>query len=279
MATLSHQLSLTTNYLLKQTKLKPKAAIILGSGLGGIAANLENALPLAYKDLPHFPVTTVGGHEGRLLFGRLRGVPVMVFDGRLHFYEGLSMQHVVYPVYVAQRFGAAALLVTNAAGAINPALRPGDPMIICDHINLTGESPLRGPDAPEFGARFPSMRDAYDLEFREAAGRAAKANGIDAREGVYVAVKGPEYETAAELRMLQRLGADAVGMSTVPEVIAARRTGLRVFGLSVIANSASPDHQDGRAPVLTHEEVQRVVGGAAPSARAILEGVVERFRS
>lgn len=277
MATLIHQLSLTTNYLVKQTKLKPKAAIILGSGLGGMSAGLENALSLAYKDLPHFPVTTVAGHKGRLLFGRLRGVPVMVFDGRLHFYEGLPMQLVAYPVYVARRLGAGALLVTNAAGAINPSLRPGDPMIIRDHINLTGESPLRGPNAPELGARFPGMRGAYDLELREAAMSAARACAMEVREGVYVAVKGPEYETAAELRMLRTLGADAVGMSTVPEVIAARHAGLRVFGLSIIANDASPDVPDGQAPALTHEEVQRVVGAATAKAQTLLEGVVERL--
>lgn len=279
MASLTHHLTLTTNYIVKQSKVRPKVALILGSGLGEVAAAIASPCAIAYKDVPHFPITTVAGHKGRILLGNLGGVPALLFDGRLHFYEGLPMQNVAYPVYVAQRLGTTVLIVTNAAGGINSQFRAGDLMIIRDHINMTGESPLRGPNAPELGARFPSMHDAYDPGLREVAKDVARRRGIAVREGVYVAMKGPEYETDAELRLLQTLGADAVGMSTVPEVIAARHAGMRVFGLSVIANDASPKANSGDAPPVTHEEVQRVVGEAAGKVRLLLEGVVEQLRA
>ncbi|HXW77506.1 MAG TPA: purine-nucleoside phosphorylase, partial [Candidatus Eremiobacteraceae bacterium] len=241
MPSLSHHLSLTTNYLVKHTKLRPKAALILGSGLGGLADGLDESVTFAYKDLPSFPITTVEGHRGRLIIGKLRGVPVIVFDGRMHLYEGLPMWQVAYPVYVARRLGASILVVTNAAGGINDAFEPGAIMLIRDHINLTGASPLTGSNDPELGVRFPSMREAYDAKLRGLAREVAHENGIATVEGVYVAMLGPNYETGAELRMLRTIGADAVGMSTVPEVIAARHAGLRVAGISVIANRAQPD--------------------------------------
>jgi len=270
--TLSQRIALTANHLIKQTRLRPKAAIILGSGLGGLADGLQEAVAIPYRDLPSFPVTTVPGHKGRVIIGRLRGVPVIVFDGRLHLYEGLPMWQVAYPVYVAHRLGAGMLVVTNAAGGINPALTPGTIMLIRDHINMTGGSPLTGENDPELGARFPSMRFAYDPALLAVAREAASAAGIAVAEGVYVAMLGPNYETDAELRMLERLGADAVGMSTVPEVIAARHAGLRVAGISVISNDANP--QSTVQP--THEEVQRVVGLVSGDVRAIVEGLVER---
>ena len=307
MNSLTHQVTLNVNHIGKHTRLKPKIAIILGSGLAPIADALTDATAFDYHELPQFPVTTVAGHRGRLLVGRLAGVPVALFDGRIHFYEGHPMWEVVFPVYVAQMMGATTLLVTNAAGGINPAFGPGTIMLISDHINLTGTSPLIGSGMP--GPRFPSMRDAYDSGLRDIARRTAAAAGIALEEGVYVAMIGPQYETDAELRMLAGLGADAVGMSTVPEVIAARHAGLRVLGISVISNSAVPrDAVVGQpaTPVLgqasppvlgqasppvlgqaslaqsdapaahpNHADVQAVVGRASGDVLALLRGIVE----
>ncbi len=271
MPSLRHHLTLTTNHLVKHTKLKPKVALILGSGLGGLAEGLAEAVTFAYKDLPSFPVTTVPGHRGRLIVGRLRGVPAIVFDGRMHLYEGLPMWQVAYPVYVARRMGASVLVVTNAAGALSPSLRAGSIMLIRDHINLTGGSPLTGENDPQLGARFPDMRGAYDADLLRAAHEVARDLSIDVAEGVYVAMLGPNYETDAEVRMLRTLGGDAVGMSTVPEVIAARHAGLRVAGISVISNALAPG-----GAVTTHESVQSTVNGVAADVRRIIEGVVER---
>ena len=273
-STLPHRLRLTRNFLIKQSKLRPKAALVLGSGLSSLADAATAQTIISYKDIPHFPTTSVAGHKGRLIFGRIRGTPVLIFDGRVHFYEGLSMQQVAYPVYVARALGASVLIATNAAGGINEQFSTGDLMLIRDHINLTGDSPLRGPNVPELGARFPNMRNAYDLDLIELAQRVAAENGLTLRQGIYVAVGGPTYETEAELRMLHAFGADAVGMSTVPEVIAARHTGLRVLGLSVIANSAVPS-SGGIAVEVNHEEVQRAVANSASQVRMLLEGIIE----
>ena len=275
MSSLTHNVTLNVNFIGKHTRLKPKAAVILGSGLGGLADALTESVVFGYKELPHFPATTVPGHRGRLIVGRLEGVPVALFDGRIHFYEGHPMWQVAFPVYVAQKMGAPALVVTNAAGGINPAFAPGTIMLIRDHINLTGTSPLIGPNAPELGTRFPSMRDAYDPELRARARRIADAAGIQVAEGVYVAMIGPQYETDAELHMLTAIGADAVGMSTVPEVIAARHAGMRSLGISVIANSAGLSSTGANQPVEpTHESVQRVVSGASADVLAIVRGVI-----
>src|SRR5579872_5624530 len=273
MSTLPHRLTLSRNYVVKQTKIRPKVAIVLGSGLGSIAEAVDNPTVVAYRDVPHFPATSVAGHKGRMIFGQIRGTAVIIFDGRVHFYEGLSMQQVAYPVYVAQSLGASVLIPTNAAGGINEQFAEGDLMLIRDHINFTGDSPLRGPNTPELGTRFPDMRNAYSPELIELAQRVAQRSGITLRQGVYVAVSGPTYETEAELRMLQSFGADAVGMSTVPEVIAARHSGLRVLGLSVIANSAVPSA--GIAVAVNHDEVQRAVAASAAQVRTLLEGVIE----
>ncbi|MDQ6780419.1 MAG: purine-nucleoside phosphorylase [Candidatus Eremiobacteraeota bacterium] len=273
MSTLSHRLTLTRNFLIKQSKLRPKVALVLGSGLSSLADAVADGVVIPYKDIPHFPMTSVAGHKGRLIFGRIAKTPVLIFDGRVHFYEGLSMQQVAYPVYVAKTLGAATLIATNAAGGINERFAPGDLMLIRDHINFTGDSPLRGPNLPELGTRFPNMRNAYDPELLELARKVAGQRGIALREGVYVAVAGPTYETEAELRMLQSFGADAVGMSTVPEVIAARHSGLKALGLSVIANSASP--VSGIGVEVSHDEVQSAVALVVSQVRALLEGVIE----
>lgn len=273
MPALRQHLTLTTNFLAKHTKLRPKVALILGSGLGALAGALTDAVDLAYRDLPSFPVTTVQGHRGRVIVGRLRGVPVVAFDGRMHLYEGLPMWQVAYPVYVAQRMGASVLIVTNAAGSLTPSLRAGDVMLIRDHLNLTGDSPLRGENDPDVGERFVDMRDAYDRQLLEIAQEVARERGFSVTAGVYAAVLGPSYETGAEAKMLRILGADAVGMSTVPEVIAARHAGIRVAGISVIANAANPE-ADG-APT-THEAVQATVNSASDRVRSLVEGLVER---
>lgn len=292
MQSLTHHVTLNANHIGKRTRLKPKIAIILGSGLGGLANALSEAVAFDYQELPHFPATTVAGHRGRLLVGKLEGVPVLLFDGRIHFYEGHPMWQVAFPVYLAHKMGATTLLVTNAAGGINPEFSPGTIMLIRDHINLTGTSPLIGPNAPDLGPRFPSMRDAYDPELRDLARQMAAASGIPVAEGVYVAMIGPQYETDAELRMLGRLGADAVGMSTVPEVIAARHAGMRVLGISVIANSAVPRDDVVGQPVLgqaslaqsaapgmhpNHDEVQAVVARSTGDVLLLLRSIVGKI--
>ena len=281
MQSLTHHITLNANHIGKRTRLKPKIAIILGSGLGGLADALTDAVAIDYDELPHFPATTVAGHRGRLLVGKLDGVPVLLFDGRIHFYEGHPMWQVAFPVYLAHKMGATTLLVTNAAGGINPALKPGTIMLIRDHINLTGTSPLIGPNAPDLGPRFPSMRDAYDPGLRDLALRTAETAGIPVAEGVYVAMIGPQYETDAELRMLERIGADAVGMSTVPEVIAARHAGMRVLGISVIANAAVPQSLvEGQASLAqhpNHDEVQAVVAQSMGDVLALLRSIVGKI--
>lgn len=274
MSDLTLRLALTRNYLVKHIKLHPAIAMVLGSGLGAVAEMLDQQTSIAYADIPNFAAPSVAGHKGRIVVGRTAsGAPVLVFDGRWHFYEGLSMQQVAYPAYVAQALGASVFIATNAAGGIDEALAPGDLMLIRDHLNLMGDNPLRGPAHRGLGPRFPALRDAYDPALIDVALRVAASAGIPLRMGVYAAMSGPSYETDAELRMLHRLGADAVGMSTVPEVIASRSLGMRVMGLSVIANEAMPRRRRAAADI-EHEEVVRVVEGAAPAVRTLLEGVI-----
>lgn len=290
MSTLAQRISETHRFLAACSPQRPSVALILGSGFAQLAEAVDASCVLSYGDIPHFEPTSVAGHAGRLLLGRWRGIEVAVFEGRSHFYEGLTLQQVAYPSYVAKQMGAKALIVTNAAGAINADYEPGDVMLVTDHINLIGDSPLRGPAEEGFGIRFPSMRNAYDRRLLNAARRAAAARKIRLREGVYAAVAGPMFETEAELRMLQTLGADAVGMSTVPEVIAARHAGLRVLALSVISNRASPSPDAtvasgivaDEAPAddthdVDHEEVQATVKRSAHKASAIIEGVLDEL--
>lgn len=233
----------------------------------------DGSKTLDYRDIPHFPQTHVDGHPGRLAIREMRGVAVAVFAGRPHIYEGYAQRDVAFPVYVARRLGAVVMILTNAAGAVNQDLEPGNVMVITDHINLSGGNPLSG-DAG--GAPFVDMRDAYDVALRATAKNVAARGGIALREGVYAMLQGPSYETAAEVGMLRAIGADAVGMSTVPEVIAARHAGMRVLALSVIANAAGDTAAE--TPRLTHDEVLRVVRLAAGDARTVIEGVVESLR-
>lgn len=217
----------------------PKIAVILGSGLGILADQAENSISLPYADIPRFCHSTAPGHTGRLIKGMLSGVPVVLLQGRLHYYEGHEAADTVYPIQVLRLLGLETLFVTNAAGGINEAYSPGDLMLITDHIKLSALSPLRGENQDFLGPRFPDMTKAYDPELLQTARECAKAAGIRLQEGVYAYMAGPQYETPAEIRMLRTLGADAVGMSTVAEVIAARHCGLRVLGLSCISNMAA----------------------------------------
>ncbi len=238
-------------FLSSKFSMKPEIGLILGSGLGIIGDEMEESVRIPYSDIPHFPVSTVEGHAGELVIGQLQGRTVILMRGRFHLYEGYEAERTALPVRVMKELGARALLVTNAAGGINLAYTPGDLMIIADHLNLTGRNPLAGPNDNALGVRFPDMSEAYSRRLRVAAKQAAGGLGFEVREGVYAGVLGPSYETPAEIRMLRTLGADAVGMSTVAEVIAARHAGIEVLGISCITNMASGIMDQ----PLTHEEV------------------------
>jgi len=217
----------------------PRVALVLGSGLGAFADAVEGAQSIPYDEIPGFARPTVEGHAGRLVVGRVGGVPAAVMQGRFHYYEGYTLEEVTFPVRVLGLLGAKSLVLTNAAGGLNNSFTQGGLIVISDHLNLMGATPLRGHNDPRFGARFPDMTHVYDQEYQEAAVREAHAMGVELRRGVYAALSGPSYETPAEIRMLRLLGADAVGMSTVPEAIVARQMGLRVLGISCITNMAA----------------------------------------
>jgi purine-nucleoside phosphorylase len=227
-----------TRVVRERTPLRPTIGVVLGSGLGDFTDGLQDAVTLPFDEIPHVKSATVIGHTGALVVGTLDGVPVAALKGRLHYYEGRPLADVVFPVRLLGRLGVRALVLTNAAGAINPDFEPGELMILRDHINLLG-NPLMGPNEEGLGERFPDMSTAYDPALREIAARACASAGITAHEGVYIAVTGPSYETPAEIRMARTLGADAVGMSTVPEVIAARHMGIRLLTLSCLTNMAA----------------------------------------
>lgn len=229
----------TREYLREQIEFEPEIGLILGSGLGDLADRIEGSIEIEYKDIPNFPVSTVEGHEGKLVFGKLKGKSVVAMKGRFHYYEGYELEEVTFPVRVMKRLGVEKLIVTNAAGGSNTDFKPGDLMIIEDHINFALRNPLIGINHEELGSRFPDMSRAYDREMMESAKEVAKNLGIDLKSGVYAWVTGPSYETPSEVRMLRRLGVDAVGMSTVPEVIVARHGNIRVLGISCITNMAS----------------------------------------
>lgn len=259
-----------------RTKWQPKVGMILGSGLGTLADAIESPDIVPVDQLPMWPQPTVQGHKGRLVIGQLKGQQVMVLQGRSHFYEGYSMAQVTLPVRVMQRLGVQILVVTNAAGAIDPDYAPGDVMLITDHVGLigmAGMNPLRGPNLDELGERFPDMSKAYDPELLKLARAAANERGIHYREGVYVCLAGPSFETPADLRFLRGIGADAVGMSTVPEVIVARHGRMRVLGLSGISNKANLDG----STETTHEEVLQAGKLLVPKMLGILEGVLEKL--
>jgi len=267
------QVDEATAFLRQKWDKRPAAGLLTGTGLGDCVAGLAVEYDIAYGDIPHFPVSTVSGHKGRLLLGRLKGCPVVVFQGRFHLYEGYHPREVVFPIRVMQTLGADTFIVTNAAGGLNPALRPGDIMGITDHINLTGENPLVGPSEAAWGVRFPDMSRVYDAQLGEQARAAAERLGRPLQTGVYAGLKGPSLETPAEIRFLRSIGADAVGLSTVQEVIAAVHAGMRILGLSVITNVNDPD----RPVPATLEEIIAVADQAAPRLARLIEHVVEHL--
>jgi purine-nucleoside phosphorylase len=258
-------------FLRERAPLAPRVALLTGTGLGESAAGLEVAAAFDYAAIPHFPVPTVASHDGRLLIGRLGGCPLALLQGRFHLYEGRSPAEVSFPVRVLQELGARRLVVTNAAGGLDPEFKAGDIMLIGDHINLTGENPLVGPNEESWGDRFPDMSFAYDRRLMAGAERAAAAAGIPLRRGVYAGLKGPSLETPAEIRFLRTIGADAVGFSTVTEVIAAVHGGVRVLGLAVITNVHDPD----RPKPASVASIIATARQAAPRLAALIQGTLE----
>ncbi|WP_455063556.1 purine-nucleoside phosphorylase [Prevotella fusca] len=261
----------TASWLKERMTTSPKTAIILGTGLGQLASEITDSYAFSYQDIPNFPVSTVEGHAGRLIFGRLGDKDIMAMEGRFHFYEGYGMKDVTFPIRVMYELGIETLFVSNASGGMNPEFKIGDLMIITDHINMFPEHPLRGRNFPT-GPRFPDMHEAYDHDLVELADSIAKEKNIRVMHGVYMGVQGPTFETPAEYRMYHKMGADAVGMSTVPEVIVARHSGIKVFGISVITDLGGFD-----VPVkVSHEEVQEAANAAQPRMTEIMREMIKR---
>ncbi len=257
-----------------RTDQKPEIGMILGSGLGSLAESIQNPDKIPYPEIPGWPVSTVKGHSGQLVIGELEGKTVLVMQGRSHFYEGYDMPLVGLPIRVMKRLGIETLVVTNAAGAVHPDFEPGDLMLITDHLNLigmAGNNPLRGPNLEEFGPRFPDMSKVYDRELMALARKIAKENELGMREGVYVCLAGPSFETPADLRFLRAVGVDAVGMSTVPEATVARHSGMRVLGVSGISNKANLDGET----ETTHEEVLEAGAVLVPKLMTLVRGVLQ----
>ena len=266
----------TVSAIRQRTQQKPRIGLILGSGLGDLANAVKDADVIPYNEIPNWPLSTVIGHTGHLVIGELEGHCVMVMQGRTHFYEGYSMSQITLPVRVMQRMGVEMIIITNAAGAINPAYEPGDVMLITDHISLigmAGMNPLRGPNMPEFGERFPDMSKVYTAELRDLALAAAKESKVALHQGVYICLAGPSFETPADLRFLRAIGADAVGMSTVPEAIVAGHARTRVLGFSGISNKANLDG----STETTHEEVLQAGQLIVPKLKTIITGVLRKI--
>ncbi|KGE17921.1 purine-nucleoside phosphorylase [Paenibacillus wynnii] len=258
----------------------PTIGLILGSGLGDLGDQIEDAVYLPYEEIPHFPQSTVVGHAGRFVIGKLEGKDVIIMQGRFHFYEGYAMRKVVLPVYVLAKLGIKTLVITNAGGGMNKAFKAGDLMLITDHLNMTGDNPLIGPNDPELGVRFPDMSRAYDHEYIALAKKLAievkgtQGETLELQEGVYAGISGPTYETPAELKMLAYLGGDAVGMSTVPEVIAASHSQLRVLGITCITDMAIGEELE----PLTHEQVVKVANLTKPKFIGLVRAFVREVQ-
>ncbi len=262
----------TASWLAERAPFAPKVAIVLGTGLGKLAEEIEVVSAFPYADIPNFPVSTVEGHTGQLIYGRLGSSEVIALQGRFHFYEGYPMAQVTFYVRVLAMLGIETLMLSNAAGGTNPRFEIGTLMVITDHINMFPEHPLHGPNLP-MGPRFPDMSEAYSRRLIALANEVAAERGIGIEHGVYLGTQGPTYETPAEYRMFRLLGADAVGMSTVPEVIVARHAGLEVFGMSIITDMGV----EGQIVEVTHEEVQRAANAVQPLMAQVMGGVIERL--
>jgi len=260
-------------FIESKVNFKPDIALILGSGLGVLAEEISDKKVLKYEDIPNFPVSTVEGHAGQFVFGNLEGKKVVAMQGRFHYYEGYSMQEIALPIRVMYKLGAKNLIVTNAAGGINRNFKPGNFMIIQDHINLMGDNPLKGENIEEFGPRFPDMSEVYNKELRELAEKTALENKINTVKGVYCALSGPNYETPAEIRYLRSSGGDAIGMSTVPETITANHMGMEILGISCITNMAA-----GVLPKpLDHKEVMEIAEKVKPKFSKLIRGILKEM--
>ena len=261
----------TASFLRERMHTRPETAIILGTGLGSLAGEITDSYEIPYEEIPYFPVSTVEGHKGKLIFGKLGQKDIMAMQGRFHYYEGYTMQQVTFPVRVMRELGIKTLFVSNAAGGMNPDFEIGDLMIITDHINFFPEHPLHGKNIP-YGPRFPDMSEAYDRGLIRQADAIAAEKGIRVQHGVYVGTQGPTFETPAEYRMYRILGGDAVGMSTVPEVIVANHCGIRVFGVSVITDLGV----EGKIVEVSHEEVQKAADTAQPRMTEIMRELINQ---
>ena len=262
----------TAEFLRSKMHTNPETAIILGTGLGSLVGEITEKYEISYQDIPHFPVSTVEGHSGKLIFGKLGNKDIMAMQGRFHFYEGYSMKEVTFPIRVMKDLGIQTLFVSNAAGGMNPNFEIGDLMIITDHINFFPEHPLRGKNIP-YGPRFPDMSEAYNKDLIQKADKIAEEKGIKVQHGIYLGTQGPTFETPAEYKMFHILGADAVGMSTVPEVIVANHCGIKVFGVSVITDLGV----EGKIVEVTHEEVQKAADEAQPRMTTIMRELINRI--
>ena len=262
-----------TSFVRSRIGQHPHIGLLIGTGLAESVSHMKRTVSVDYRDIPNFPISTVPTHRGALLFGSIRGRRVLAMQGRFHYYEGYTMRDITLPVRVMQLLGVNTLIVLNASGGINPSLNTGDIMVIADHINLTGSNPLIGPNVDEWGPRFPDMTQVYDPKLIAMAEEAALENGIRVQEGVYVGLPGPSLETRAEIRFLKTIGADAVGLSTIPEVIAAAHGGMAILGLSVITNMNLPDDPQ---PCRV-DDIIATAEAATPRVQAVIEGVVERL--
>lgn len=260
----------TADFIKSKVQILPKTGIILGTGLGNLVTQITDKFEIPYETIPNFPVSTVEGHSGKLIFGKLGGVNILAMQGRFHYYEGYDMKEVTFPVRVMRAIGIENLLVSNASGGMNPDFEIGDLMIITDHINVFPEHPLRGKNFNELGTRFPDMSQAYHKEFIAKAKAIAKRNNIKVVEGVYVGTSGPTFETPAEYKYFRILGGDTVGMSTVPEVIVANHAGMKVFGISIITDLGV----EGKIVEVTHEEVQEIGNKVQPLMTQIMKELV-----
>ena len=270
MTELRKQIAESLEFIRTKTTAKPTIGIILGTGLGGLVKEIKQEVVIDYATIPHFPISTVESHHGKLIFGILAGKKIVAMQGRFHMYEGYNLKQVTFPIRVMKFLGVKSILVSNAAGALNPLFKKGDVMLISDHINLLGDNPLIGPNDDEIGPRFPDMSEAYDKELIGLAEQAALDLKIHVQKGVYVAMQGPSLETKSEYRFLRIIGADAVGMSTVPEVIIARHGNMRVLGFSGVSNKANLDG----STVTTHEEVMEAGKVITPKMEKIIRGVL-----